>query len=218
MKAKIFKSWQIRNRVNDYSTINRIFFFNLNSLNFQRLQKDLIETTKSPYVTRKPVQQVINNTKEEMFKNLIQCKSRNPGTRVQYCFVFIFFWSKSIQELEITSYYYFEFSKVFLADSDDQTIILESFEIPSVTRDPQESLLVQIGPEIPDFSEDFAIEESFGNDVARKDIDQRKSDTNLMIPEIIRVPQELSTATSTSKTTSSTTSSTTSTSTTSTTR
>lgn len=68
-------------------------FFNLdfNSLNFQRLQKDLIDTTKSPYVTRKPVQQVINNTKEEMFKNLIQCKSRNPGTRVQYCFVFIFF-------------------------------------------------------------------------------------------------------------------------------
>ena len=107
---------------------------------------------------------------------------------------------------------------MFLAESDDKTIILESFEIPSVTRDPHESLLVQIGPEIPDLSEEFSIEESFGNDVARKDMDQRKSDTNLMIPEIIRVPQELITETSTSTTTSSTTSTTRSTSTTTTTR
>ena len=105
-----------------------------------------------------------------------------------------------------------------LAESDDQTIILESFEIPSVTRDPQESLLVQIGPEIPDLSEDFAIEESFGNDVARKDIDQRKADPNLMIPEVIRVPQDLNTETSTPTTTSTRSSPTTSTSTTSTTR
>lgn len=127
--------------------------------------------------------------------------------------------SSTVSSFFLTSpHYYFEFSKVSLAESDDQTIILESFEIPSVTRDPQESLLVQIGPEIPDLSEDFAIEESFGNDVARKDIDQRKSDPNLMIPEVIRAPQDLDTETSTSTTTSTTSSPTTSTSTTSTTR